>query len=113
MRRLLPLVGLLLTASACASPPETPEPPFGASAPVAEASPPPSPEPPPPPKDACGAYEVQHLIGRPRTEIPVPIDPSRQRVACTTCPVTQDYQPDRLNFFFDAETGILKEIRCG
>jgi len=43
----------------------------------------------------------------------VPIHPERQRVACTTCPITQDYQPGRLNFFFDAQTGLIKQIRCG
>jgi hypothetical protein len=34
-------------------------------------------------------------------------------VACTTCPVTMDFSAARLNFFFDAATGIIKEIRCG
>lgn len=90
------------------------EPTFGAPAPAAEAPPAARPAPEPPPlKDACGAAEAKNLVGRPRTEIPVPLDPSRQRVACTTCPVTQDYRPDRLNFFFDAQTGIIKEVRCG
>jgi len=56
---------------------------------------------------------MQRLVGRPRSEIPVPLVPSRQRVACTTCPVTFDYSPGRLNFFFDADTGIIKEVRCG
>jgi hypothetical protein len=56
---------------------------------------------------------MQHLVGRPRSEIPIPLNPSRQRVACTTCPVTLDYSPQRLNFFFDAETGIIKQVRCG
>lgn len=64
-------------------------------------------------RDQCGAAALQGLIGRPRTEVPIPVDPNRQRVACTTCPVTLDYRPDRLNFFFDAETGIIREVRCG
>jgi hypothetical protein len=64
-------------------------------------------------RDACGAADLQRLIGRPRTEIPVPVDPSRQRVACTTCPVTDDFVPGRLNFFFEADTGRIKQIRCG
>jgi hypothetical protein len=64
-------------------------------------------------RDQCGAAEAQGLVGRPRTEIPVPIDPGRQRVACTTCPVTDDFNPARLNFFFDADSGRIKEIRCG
>jgi hypothetical protein len=64
-------------------------------------------------RDSCGAADLQRLVGRPRTEIPVPVDPSRQRVACTTCPVTDDYVPGRLNFFFEADTGRIKQIRCG
>jgi hypothetical protein len=63
--------------------------------------------------DACGAADLQALVGRPRSEIPIPVDPARQRVVCTTCPATMDYSPQRLNFFFDAGTGIIKEIRCG
>jgi hypothetical protein len=63
--------------------------------------------------DACGASEYQYLVGRPRTEVPVPVEPKLQRVACLTCPVTLDYNPRRLNIFFDAETGVIKEVRCG
>ncbi|MGZ6016037.1 MAG: peptidase inhibitor I78 [Phenylobacterium sp.] len=64
-------------------------------------------------RDACGAAELQGLIGRPRTEIPVPLDPRRQRVACTTCPAADDVDPGRLNFLFDAQTGRIRQIRCG
>lgn len=64
-------------------------------------------------RDQCGAAELQDLVGKLRTEIPVPIDPTKQRVACTTCPVTMDFSPQRLNFFFDAATGVIKEVRCG
>jgi hypothetical protein len=71
------------------------------------------PVPPPTEKDQCGAADLQSLVGRPRSEIPVPVDPARQRVACTTCPVTLDHNPGRLNFFFDADSGLIKQIRCG
>jgi hypothetical protein len=80
--------------------------------PVAQAAPPPLSSI-PPPRDSCGAAELQGLVGHARTEIPVPLDPNRQRVACTTCPVTQDYRPERLNFFFDAQTGLIRVIKCG
>ena len=110
----------LLLLAACSIAPEdlAPAPP---AAPAAQVAPPPAPAPSPlpvppppaPPRDACGASEVQNLIGHPRSEIPVPIHPERQRVACTSCPITQDYQPGRLNFFFDARTGLIKQIRCG
>jgi hypothetical protein len=68
---------------------------------------------PKPVADTCGARPLQSLIGRPRTEIPIPVRPERQRVLCTTCPMTMDYSAERLNFFFDATTGLIKEIRCG
>lgn len=95
----------LLALSACAEPPPPPAPP-----------PPPRPAPAPPPPsepDQCGAAEAQKYVGRSRTEIPVPVQPSLQRVACTTCPVTMDFNPRRLNFFYDAATGVVKEVKCG
>jgi hypothetical protein len=106
MRQLL--FATLLALAGCATPP--PEPAAPAAPPAA--SPPPVVQP-PPPADTCGANQVRHLVGRPRTEIPVPLKPDLQRVACTTCPVTLDYNQNRLNFFFDGQTGIIKEIRCG
>ena len=96
--------GLLLLMSACAS--DAPAPP----------PPPPVHRPPPPPPqsaDQCGAAEAQRYVGRPRSEIPIPVLPALQRVACTTCPVTMDYSPRRLNFFYDAQTGIVKQVKCG
>ena len=93
----------LLLMSACAS--DAPAPP-----------PPPAyrpPPPPPPAADQCGAAEAQKYVGRPRSEIPIPVLPALQRVACTTCPVTMDYSPRRLNFYYDAQTGIVKEVKCG
>jgi hypothetical protein len=104
-------VAVLLMAGACASPPAkrvaTPPPVQGQSAapaPAAAAA---------PSADSCGATELQSLVGRLRTEIPAPVYPDRERVACTTCPITQDYRPERLNIFFDAETGRIRQIRCG
>lgn len=124
MRRAAGLLLALMTLAAC-SPRYPTTPAAVGAAPTAEApvlSPPPSPPPPkqsPAPKpqvsarDQCGAAELQRLVGRPRTEVPVPLNPSRQRVACTTCPVSEDFDPSRLNFFFDADTGRIKQIRCG
>ncbi len=101
-----------------------------AQAPVAtQASPPataPQPAPPPPQAQAqpvappptatlshCDAPSLAYLVGKPRTEIPVPVDPSRRRVSCTSCPVTQDYRPDRTDILFDAQSGLITEVRCG
>lgn len=100
------MLGLaLISLAACASDPPPPPPP-----PISPAPPPP---PPPPEPDKCGAAAAQQYVGRPRSEIPVPVQPSLQRVACTSCPVTMDFNERRLNFFYDAATGIVKEVRCG
>ena len=114
MRRAAGLLLALIGLAACA--PRYPTKPAAVgAAPTAEAPVlAPAPTPPPPrqspvprpqasAKDQCGAAELQRLVGRPRTEVPVPLDPNRQRVACTTCPVTDDFDPSRLNFFFDVD----------
>jgi len=104
------LAALSLTLVNCASNPPAPAP---QPAPQPAQPAPQIQSPAPQPHDMCGAYEAQKLVGQPRTEIPIPVLPALQRVACTTCPVTQDFNPRRLNFFYDAETGIIKEVRCG
>lgn len=106
MRRAAVLSGLLLFG--CASPPP-PAPPPAPTAPPATVAPPPA----DPTPDACGAGQHQNLVGRPRTQIPIPIKPALQRVACDSCPITMDFNPDRLNFFFDAATGRITKIACG
>lgn len=63
--------------------------------------------------DLCKADENQWLIGKPRTEIPVPVDVINRRVACTTCPITEDYSPYRLNIFYNQQTGLVETVRCG
>ncbi|MGH7027707.1 hypothetical protein [Brevundimonas sp.] len=63
--------------------------------------------------DMCKAGELQWLVGKPRTEIPVPVDVVNRRVACTTCPVTEDYSPYRLNIFYNQQTGIVERVSCG
>jgi hypothetical protein len=107
MRRAIVLAGLLALAACSTGPEPAPAPPPpAATAPTASPAPPPL-------ADACNARAHQHLVGRPRSEIPVPLKPELQRVACATCPITMDFEPNRLNFFFDAATGIVKEVRCG
>jgi hypothetical protein len=102
----------LATLGACAAPAPPPPPP----APEAPPPPPPvlsPPRLPAPPKDSCGAAPLQSLVGRPRTEIPVPVYPDRRRVVCSTCVMTQDYLASRLTIIFDSGTGLVKSVRCG
>ena len=56
---------------------------------------------------------MQWLVGKPKTDIPVPVDVVNRRVTCTTCPVTMDYNPSRLNVFYEESSGIIREVKCG
>ncbi|MBV9996582.1 MAG: peptidase inhibitor I78 [Caulobacteraceae bacterium] len=111
-------IAVVLALSACLAPAPAPRPP---SAPVrssAPATPPapayPAPRPPATASDdLCGAKELQSLVGRPRTEIPVPVLPSRRQVVCSSCPMSRDYTPYRQTIIYDADTGRVKEVRCG
>jgi hypothetical protein len=105
--------GLTLILAACSSSPMEVTPPAEPREPPSAQAPTPPPASAPTSRDQCGAADLQGLVGKSRTQIPIPIDPAKQRVACTTCPVTMDFSPERLNFFFDAATGVIKEIRCG
>ena len=112
MKTLIVLGGVLaaavMVASCSSAPPPAPLPP-----PETPVAPPPVAIAPPQPKDQCGMVEAKAFIGKNRTELPAAVDPTRWRVACTTCPVTMDFRPDRLNILFDAETGRVKEVKCG
>lgn len=68
---------------------------------------------PPAEADLCGASELQWLVGRPRTEIPVPVQVVNRRVACTTCPISEDYSAYRLNIFYNEDTNLVESVRCG
>jgi hypothetical protein len=66
-----------------------------------------------PTADLCRAGELQYLVGKPKTDIPVPVDVVNRRVTCTTCPVTEDFSPYRLNIFFNERTQVVEQVRCG
>lgn len=65
------------------------------------------------PDDLCRASSLQWLVGRDRSEIPVPVDISNRRVACTTCPRTEAHSPYLLNILYDARTNRVTEVSCG
>lgn len=69
-----------------------------------------------PPQDGpsqCKADQYQRFVGRNRSELPQKPANETWRVTCTTCPVTMDYSPSRLNILFDQSTGIIREVKCG
>jgi hypothetical protein len=123
MRRALALIGLAALAGCAPSTPAPaprPTPQAIQPAPARYATPtpyvtPPSTQPKPPAAaaDACGAAAHAYLVGKNRSEIPIPVDPTLRRVSCSACAVTMDFNPRRLNIIFNQETGLVTEVKCG
>jgi hypothetical protein len=63
--------------------------------------------------DTCGASSMQYLVGKPKEEAPAPVDPSKRRVYCSSCVVTMDYRPDRMDIVFDKDSGKITAVKCG
>lgn len=69
-----------------------------------------------PPEDGpaqCKAQQYLRYIGGHRSALPARPADEVWRVTCTTCPVTMDYNPRRLNILFDESTGVIREVKCG
>lgn len=64
-------------------------------------------------RDQCGANQLQWLVGRQVGDVPPYLSRSPTRIACTTCAITEDFSPQRLNIFFDEVTRTIREVRCG
>jgi hypothetical protein len=119
MRRVSMAAVLILTLAGCGS--DGPGRPDGAVVPPPSLGPPPIaifPAPisvPPPlsaPPDQCGAWELQSLIGQHRTAIPVPVQVTRRRVICTTCPRTREFIATRMTIEFDPGTERVTSVAC-
>ncbi|MFC7379332.1 I78 family peptidase inhibitor [Brevundimonas sp. GCM10030266] len=70
----------------------------------------------PPPEDGpatCKADQYQRLVGTNRAQLPQQPAGETWRVTCTTCPVTMDYNPQRLNIVYDEATGVIRQVKCG
>ncbi|HEX3407196.1 MAG TPA: proteinase inhibitor i78 [Caulobacteraceae bacterium] len=105
--------GLIATVAACTEPAKPPP----APPPAAEAPPPPPPVVAPPQalgaSDTCGADPLQYLVGKPHTDIPVPVNPGLRRVVCSSCAVTQEFNAARQTIVYDSQTGLVRSVKCG
>lgn len=95
----LVLLAAVAAVGACA--PYPPSPPYPPGPPV------------PPSENQCRASDYQYLVGQHRSRIPAQPPGANWRVTCTTCPVTMDYNPNRLNILYDERSGTVREVSCG
>lgn len=61
----------------------------------------------------CKVGQYQRFVGQNRSQLPAKPDGETWRVTCTTCPMTMDYNPSRLNILYDEATGVVREVKCG
>ena len=61
---------------------------------------------------ACGAADLQYLVGEPAARLAAMTFPSPTRIVRPGDAVTQDYSPQRLNIFIDLKEKI-SSLTCG
>lgn len=66
-----------------------------------------------PADDSCGATAYASLVGQDRAGAPASTEGRPVRVVCSTCPMTMDYNAQRLNVIFDEKTGVVQKLNCG
>ena len=90
----------LALLTACAPPP-----------PATVASPP-GPAIPPAGKDTCRAAAYASYLGKDYREVPPAPAGRTFRFICTSCAMTDDFNAERLNFFYDEATGRIVQLTC-
>jgi hypothetical protein len=96
--RMFSLIGCAaaLGLAACATPPQAETPPSFDDRP-----------------DQCRASEYQTLVGQNRSAIPATPAGATWRVTCSSCAVTMDYNPVRMNITYNDATGVVERVTCG
>ena len=61
----------------------------------------------------CKADAYRSYIGRNRSELPAAPRGQTRRVVCSTCAVTMDFNPDRVNIVYDTASNLVTEVKCG
>lgn len=73
-----------------------------------------SPTPPADGPSQCKADQYQRLLGQNRSTLPqTPPTGETWRVTCTSCAMTMDYNPSRLNILYEQSSGVIREVKCG
>ena len=61
----------------------------------------------------CKADAYRSYIGKNRSELPATPAGETRRVVCSTCAVTMDFNPERVNIVYDAGSNLVTEVKCG
>jgi hypothetical protein len=61
----------------------------------------------------CKADAYRGYIGKNRSEVPAAPVGETRRVVCSTCAVTMDFNPDRVNIVYDTTSNLVTEVKCG
>jgi nitrous oxide reductase accessory protein NosL len=71
---------------------------------------------PPPPSSElgqCKADAYRSYIGKNRSELPAAPASETRREVCTTCAMTMDFNPNRVNIVYDANSNLITQVKCG
>lgn len=61
----------------------------------------------------CKADAYRSYVGKNRSELPATPAGETRRVVCSTCAVTMDFNPDRVNILYDTASNLVTEVKCG
>ncbi|NBB63709.1 hemolysin [Pseudomonas sp. ODNR1LW] len=61
----------------------------------------------------CKVEDYQAYVGRNRSTLPNAPEGQSFRLLCTTCAATMDYRENRVNFVYDAASGVIQQVKCG
>jgi hypothetical protein len=61
----------------------------------------------------CKADGYRSYVGKNRSELPAMPAGETRRVVCSTCAVTMDFNPERVNIVYDTTSNLVTEVKCG